>query len=503
MSIRKISGIETEFGIVARGLDVSPMVASSLLVNAYSDDGLSLRVWDFLNEAPHLDARGEWDPSAEYPHVESMMANAILTNGARYYVDHAHPEVSTPECATPSETVLYDRAAEMIITRSMERANARLATGTELVAYKNNSDGKGNSYGCHENYLVDRGLPFGRLQKCITAHFVSRQVFCGAGKVGSESRREGEDVPPFQLSQRADFFEEEVGLETTIRRPIVNTRDEPHADPTRFRRLHVIAGDANMSQVATWLKVGTTALVLACIEDNMFPDWLVIADPVTEVRRVSHDVSLRHAIRLVEGRSIKALDMQREIHQAVVTWMERTDDDCIGGEGPAVVAEWSRVLDGLSTDPSTVADTVDWVAKLRIIDGFTERHDLPMTDPRVRAIDLQYHDMRPDRCLATRAGLRALVDDSAAVGAMTAPPDSTRAYFRGRCVTAWPDRIVSANWDGIVVDTPGGLVRIPMMDPTKGTRTHVKSVLDGSASIDDLLTALTGSVERMEPDPGW
>jgi proteasome accessory factor A len=150
-----------------------------------------------------------------------------------------------------------------------------------------------------------------------------------------------------------------------------------------------------------------------------------------------------------------------------------------------------------------VADTVDWVAKLRIIDGFTERHDLPMTDPRVRAIDLQYHDMRPDRCLATRAGLRALVDDSAAVGAMTAPPDSTRAYFRGRCVTAWPDRIVSANWDGIVVDTPDGLVRIPMMDPTKGTKTHVKSVLDGSASIDDLLTALTGSVERMEPDPGW
>ena len=503
MSIKKISGIETEFGIVARGLDVSPMVASSLLVNAYSDDGLSLRVWDFLNETPHLDARGAWDPSAEYPHVESMMANAILPNGARYYVDHAHPEVSTPECATPSEVVRYDRAAELIITRSMERASARLAQGAELVTYKNNSDGKGNSYGCHENYLVERELPFGRLQKCITAHFVSRQVFCGAGKVGSENRREGENVPAFQLSQRADFFEEEVGLETTIRRPIVNTRDEPHADPTRFRRLHVIAGDANMSQVATWLKVGSTALVLACIEDNMFPDWLAIADPVTEMRLVSHDVSLGHAIALVDGRTITALDMQREIWSAVSDWMSRTPDDCIGGEGRTVLAEWSRVIDCLGHDPTLVADTVDWVAKQRIIEGFRERHGVAPTDPKVRAIDLQYHDMRPGKCLAARAGLRVLVDDPDAERAMTTPPVSTRAYFRGRCVATWPDRIVSANWDGIVVETTEGLVRIPMMDPTKGSQAHVQLLLDAHPSIDDLLVALAGTVERMDPDPGW
>lgn len=503
MAIQKISGIETEFGIVARGLDVSPMVASSLLVNAYSDDGLSLRVWDFLNETPHLDARGAWDPSAEYPHVESMMANAILTNGARYYVDHAHPEVSTPECATPSEVVLYDRAAEMIITRSMERASERLAAGAGLVAYKNNSDGKGNSYGCHENYLVERDLPFGRLQKFITSHFVSRQVFCGAGKVGSENRREGENVPAFQLSQRADFFEEEVGLETTIRRPIVNTRDEPHADPSRFRRLHVIAGDANMSQVATWLKVGSTALVLACIEDNMFPDWLVTADPVADIRMISHDVSLRHAVTLVDGRTITALDMQREIHSAVAGWLSRSSDDCIGGEGAAVLAEWSRVLDCLSSDPLLLADTVDWVAKRRMIDGFAERHGVGPADPRVRAIDLQYHDMRPGKCLAGKAGLRVMVDDADAARAMTQPPDSTRAYFRGRCVAEWPDRIVSANWDGIVVDTPEGLVRIPMMDPTKGSRAHVQPLIDGSRTIDDLLLRLTGTVERMDPDPGW
>lgn len=503
MSIRKIAGIETEFGIVARGLDVSPMVASSLLVNAFSDDGLSLRVWDFLNETPHIDARGEWDPTSEYPHVESLMANAILTNGARYYVDHAHPEVSTPECATPSEVVLYDRAAEFIIQRSMERAAARLAPGTELIAYKNNSDGKGNSYGCHENYLVERDVPFGRLQKFITSHFVSRQVFCGAGKVGVENPRDGEVAPSFQLSQRADFFEEEVGLETTIRRPIVNTRDEPHADPTRFRRLHVIAGDANMSQVATWLKVGSTALVLACIEDNVLPEWLVIADPVTEVRRVSHDPSLGHVVTLVDGRTISAIDMQREIHASVSGWLARTEDDCVGGEGTAILREWGRVIDALETDPMTVADTVDWVAKRRILDGYAERHGMAPMDTRLRAIDLQYHDMRPEKCLAARAGLRTLVDDSDATTAVSTPPDSTRAYFRGRCVATWPDRIVSANWDGIVVDTPDGLMRIPMMDPSKGSRAHVQTLLDEARSMDDVLAALSGGVERMEPDPGW
>lgn len=503
MATAKISGIETEFGIMARGLDVSPMVASSLLVNAYSDDGLSLRVWDFLNETPHVDARGEWDASAEYPHVESMMANAILTNGARYYVDHAHPEVSTPECSAPTQVVLYDRAAEMIISESMSRASRRLSNGAELVAYKNNSDGKGNSYGCHENYLVDRSVPFGRIQRGITAHFVSRQVYCGAGKVGVEQPRDGERRPAYQLSQRADFFEEEVGLETTIRRPIVNTRDEPHADPSRFRRLHVIAGDANMSQVATWLKVATTSLVLACIEDGMFPDRLTVADPVGEIRSVSHDVSLRHGIRLTDGSVCSAIEMQRQILEAVTTWSKTVTDDCIGGESGAVLAEWSRVLDALGTDPMQLADTVDWVAKLRIVEGFAARHDVGLDDPRLRAIDLQYHDMREEKCLARRAGLRVLVDDTAAAGAMTVPPDTTRAFFRGVCVARWPDRIISANWDGIVIDTPDGLVRIPMMDPMKGTRRLVGGLLENARSMDDLLAALTGTVERLEPDPGW
>jgi proteasome accessory factor A len=504
MAIPKVCGIETEYGIIARGLDITPTVASSLLVNAFSDDGLSLRVWDFVGETPHVDARGEWDARSEYPHVESLMANAVLTNGARYYVDHAHPEVSTPECLSPSEAVLYDRAGELIIEESMRRAATRLPAGTELVAYKNNSDGKGNSYGCHENYLVAREVPFGMLGRCITAHFVTRQVFCGAGKVGVEQQRDGEPVVPFQLSQRADFFEEEVGLETTIRRPIVNTRDEPHADPLRFRRLHVIAGDANMSQTATWLKLGTTALVLSMIEDGRFPAHLVLADPVTAVRRISHDPDMRHAVPTEDGTLLTALDIQSELCAAASAWLAGVDDDTVGGEGEAIVREWARVLDGLATDTRLVQDTVDWVAKHRLVKGYATRHSLPSHDPRLRAIDLQYHDMRAGKCLARRAGLVVTVDDRDAARAVSEPPATTRAFFRGECVRRFPDRIVSANWDGIVFETPEGLVRVPMMDPLKGTRDMTGTLLGSVTDADALIAALGGAAtERVEGDPGW
>ena len=504
MALPKVLGIETEYGIIARNLDVTPTVASSLLVNAYGDEGLALRVWDFLGETPHLDARGDWVPEGEYPHVESLMANAVLTNGARYYVDHAHPELSTPECASPSQVVLHDRAGELIIVESMRRALVRLPQGAELVAYKNNSDGKGNSYGCHENYLIAREVPFGRVQTAMLAHLVSRQVFCGSGKVGVEMPRQGEPRPWFQISQRADFFEEEVGLETTIRRPIVNTRDEPHANPARYRRLHVIAGDANMSQVATWLKVGSTALVLSCVEDGLFPDGLRPVDPVSAVRAVSHDITLGTTVETTDGRHLTALEVQYGILSAVRRWLDVTDDDTVGGESGRIVDEWQSVLDGLASDPGSVADTVDWVAKHRLVDAYANRHGLHRDDPRLRAIDLQYHDMRPDRCLSARAGLRTLVDDGSAGLARSEPPPDTRAWFRGACIARWPDRVVSANWDGIVFDTDEGLVRVPMEEPLKGTRDLIGGMLAGSATVEELLERLgPRSSEPVEVDPGW
>src|SRR5436305_854182 len=259
MAIRKVCGIETEYGIVLRGVGESnPVTASSLLINAYVSQQQRKVEWDFEDESPGRDARGFAREGAMAPEVETHLVNAVLTNGARYYVDHAHPEFSTPECADARECVLYDKAGERILARSMQAALQVLPPGQDIVVYKNNSDRKGNSYGTHENYLMDRAVPFGRIVQHVMPHFISRQIYTGAGKVGSEVLS-GDSQIPFQLTQRADFFEEEVGLETTLKRPIVNTRDEPHADAQKYRRLHVIVGDANMAELATYLKLGGTA----------------------------------------------------------------------------------------------------------------------------------------------------------------------------------------------------------------------------------------------------
>ncbi|MDQ1395451.1 MAG: Pup amidohydrolase, partial [Acidimicrobiaceae bacterium] len=273
MAIQKVCGIETEYGIVQLGTpEPNPISASSVLINAYVAE-LQRRVgWDFEDESPGNDARGFAREGSMPPEVETHLVNAVLTNGARYYVDHAHPEYSTPECAHALQATLYDKAGEHILVRSMEAAGRTLPPGQSIIIHKNNSDGKGNSYGCHENYLMDRNTPFGRIVQHVMPHFVTRQIYTGAGKVGSEASSTGGVDVTFQLSQRADFFEEEVGLETTLKRPIVNTRDEPHADAQKYRRLHVIVGDANLAEVPTFLKVATTSLVLSMIEDDWFGD---------------------------------------------------------------------------------------------------------------------------------------------------------------------------------------------------------------------------------------
>ena len=504
MAIEKICGIETEYGILARGFDATPMLASSLIVNAYSDEGLALRAWDFTDEHPDRDARNGWNPEADYPEVEVLMANSVLTNGARFYVDHAHPEISTPECRSISDVVLYDRAAEEVMRRALVRANTRLPDGAELRLYKNNSDGKGNSYGCHENYLVDRSTPFGRLSAQVTSHFVTRQVFTGAGKVGVENPREGEMRVGFQISQRADFFEEPVGLETTVRRPIVNTRDEPHCDASRWRRLHVIAGDANMSETATFLKVGTTALVLCMIEDDAFPAELLVADPVTEIRMVSHDTSLSHAVRLVDGRTLTAVEIQRTILDAARRWYESTGQECLGGDTAQVLDLWSDVLEGLSTDRSRLADRIDWIAKERLLTSMMRREGTSIDHPKMKMIDLQFHDVDPTRGLFPRLGMRTMCEQDDVVNAIEEPPTDTRAYFRGRCLRQWGKAVSSANWDSLVFDVGlPSLQRVAMMDPTKGTRSLTSGLFDRAADAADFLDLLGGDVEPVIDDPGW
>ena len=500
MSIAKVCGIETEYGIVVRDAELNAVTASSMLINAFLGRSETRTAWDFFDEQPGNDARGLLLGEILAPEVETHLVNTVLTNGARYYVDHAHPECSTPECRTASEVVLYDRAAEEVMRLSMQRAQA-LLNGGEIVVYKNNSDGKGNSYGCHENYLVDRAVPFGRLATQITPHFVSRQVFAGAGKVGCESPGAVPGDIAYQLSQRADFFEEEVGLETTLKRPIINTRDEPHCDAAKYRRLHVIVGDANMSEVATFLKVGTTAIVLAMIEDDAVGDDLVLAHPVTAIRQVSNDPMLRATVAMANGKRMTALDIQWQLLERARSWADRHGLEAVSvDDGKRILEEWEAVLDGLSTNPESMASVVDWVAKKRLVDGMAARHHLTPTDARLKAIDLQYSDLRREKSLALRCGLRTMVDAVAAQRAVDVPPESTRAWFRGSCLAKFPRDIVAANWDSIVFDVGRDpLRRVPMMEPLRGTRALTGDLIDSCDTAAELIAKLGATTGADQP----
>jgi proteasome accessory factor A len=426
--------------------------------------------------------------------VETHLVNAVLTNGARYYVDHAHPEFSAPECRDARQALLFDRAGEEILLRSMEAARSMLPEGQEIVVYKNNSDGKGNSYGCHENYLLDRATPFGRIVAHATAHLVSRQIFTGAGKVGSEMPGTRRDEVPFQLTQRADFFEEEVGLETTLKRPIINTRDEPHADAQKYRRLHVIAGDANMSEVQTFLKLGSTAIVLAMVDDDALGESIRFARPVAAMHQVSRDVGLAEPLLLADGTTMTALEIQWHLLGSARDYAERTGLEAVGHEvGEEILVRWESVLNALESDPLQLADQLDWVAKYRLFDGYRERHGLGWDDARLAAMDIQYHDLRPGSSLARRVGLERLTDDESVAAAVHDPPEDTRAYFRGRCLSRFADDIVAANWDSLVFDVGGSsLQRVPMMEPGRGTREAVGALIDASTSAADLLERLQG-----------
>ena len=492
MAIRKVCGIETEYGIVVRGGDNNPVAASSLLINAYVNATAPKVGWDFEDESPANDARGFDLADVFAPEIETALVNAVLPNGARYYVDHAHPEISMPEVVDADDVVRWDRAADEIVRASMRHADAVLPDDAELVVYKNNSDGKGNSYGCHENYLVDRSTPFGRVASQITAHFVTRQLYCGSGKVGTEEPGRKPGDVPFQLSQRADFFEEEVGLETTVKRPIVNTRDEPHCDARKYRRLHVIVGDANMSDVATFLKVGTTAILLAMIEDDVLGDEWTLARPVAAIHQISHDPTLTQRVTLRSGTSVTALDVQWALFELAHKYQHSHGLEAVGEAcGARVLMRWEEALTGLETDPTSMASTIDWVAKQRLVNGLATRHDLPSDHPKLKAVDLQYHDLRPDRGLAERVGLERLVAPAEARAAMTHPPMDTRAYFRGRCLGKYGDAVVAANWDSLVFDVGGpALQRVAMMEPLKGTARHVGRLIDESDTAEALLARL-------------
>jgi Pup amidohydrolase len=500
MSVRRIMGTETEFGVSVLGTpSANQMLASSQVVNGYANRTARTRRarWDFEEESPLRDARGfdltrsAADPS-QLTDEEVGLANLILTNGARLYVDHAHPEYATPECTNPLDVVKWDKAGEKVIVEAA--SNVDIPGQNPIVLYKNNTDNKGASYGSHENYLMRRSTSFADIVRYLTPFFVTRQIVCGAGRVGLG--QDGKGVG-FQISQRADFFEVEVGLETTLKRPIINTRDEPHADPEKYRRLHVIIGDANLCEISGYLKVGTTSLVLAMIEDQVLTNDLSVDGPVMQLHEVSHDTNLKHLLPLKNGTQVTAIDLQEAYLEAARSYVQDRFGDDADAQTLDVLERWQSVLDRLRTDPLECRRELDWVAKLALLESFRDRDGLAWDDPKLALIDLQYSDLRPEKGLYARLVARGQIDrlltDEQIDAAIMNPPEDTRAYFRGRCLAQYADRIAAASWDSVIFDIPGrdSLQRIPTMEPSRGTRAHVGLLLDRCKTAEELFAALT------------
>ena len=533
MSARRLVGLETEYGIIRPSMPkANATVLSAQIVDSYAqlvadhDSQARGARWDYADETPLQDARGfTVDRSAAHPtqltDVEpevdqsiwtsesvaldgndarvgstlyqekdstDVVMNMVLGNGARLYVDHAHPEYSSPESTTPRAAVLWDQAGDEVVRRAMATA-ARLGSG-ELLMYKNNTDNKSVSYGSHENYLVPRDIEFSSLVKGLTPFFVTRQIFCGAGRVGKGMLG---GIAEFQISQRADFFEAEVGLETTVNRPIINTRDEPHANWDKYRRLHVIIGDANLGQISTLLRVGTTNLVLSLIEAGMAPNFEV-ADPVIALQQISHDPSLQTKVRMRDGRQLSAIEIQREYLTAAQKHCAITGAD--DEDTAEILARWAEILDLLERDPMLAADQIDWIAKYKLITSFADRHSLAMSDPRVSLMDLQWADLRQDKGLyyrlAARGAIKTIFSQDEINRAVVEPPADTRAYLRGMTLQRYAPYVVAANWDALSFSVPGArrINRIFLPEPLDGTHEQVGHLFEAQLQIDEFIKQL-------------
>jgi len=489
-AIHKVIGTETEFGIALRGNpEFNPVLLSSILVNSYA--GLRARIqWSHEEESPGRDARGYGPEGGFIPDLDSGLVNVVLANGARLYVDHAHPEYSSPECYEPLEAVLYDKAGEIVVSRAQAGSVNVFDDGEELLIHKNNSDGKSNSYGAHENYLLSRQLAFGDVVSHMIPFMVSRQIFTGSGKLKSEN---GRPQVPYQITQRADFFEEEVGLETTLKRPLINTRDEPHGDPSKYRRLHVIVGDANMSEVQMLIKLGSTALMLSMLEEGVLDAPVGLSDPVTAHWQISHDPTLKHTVELEDGSQVTALNLQWSMFEQAAKYVESADLPETYG---LVISEWESILSDLESDPMLTADRLDWTAKLQLLNQYRERDELEWDDAKLASIALQYHDINPEKGLyyklANAGRIRRLFTDAEIAAAVDDPPERTRAYFRGECVRRYQDWLKAANWDSLVFDVGTDVhQRIPMMEPLNGTREMTEALLDASPDPQALIEGLS------------
>jgi len=489
MAIPTVMGTEIEFGIMVKNdPDFDPISSCVLIVNAYREDPDGKILWDYDQENPLADARGFQVEGEKYTpnQQENIARNKTLINGARYYVDHAHPEYSSPEVTNARDLVIHEKAGERVIEISRREANNLLPEGAQMLIYKNNSDRKGNSYGCHENYLMDRRTSFKKVVEPLLPFFSTRQIWCGAGKVGSESRNHPCD---YQLSQRADFFETEVALDTMVKRPIVNTRDEPHADREKYRRLHVIVGDSNMSEFTIYLRNGVTALILSMIEDGAISKDLTLRDPVRTIREVSHDLTLAQEVTMDDGTARTALEIQSDFLEMALAYTSSRSLDPVQKD---VLQKWQDVIEALGRDPMELDTKIDWVIKKRLIESYIGRKKLDWSDPQVQMLDLQYHDSRPDKglyyLLERQGKVERIVTDEEIQHAVYNPPRDTRAFFRGECLRRYPSEVFGVNWDSISFGLENeSIKRVMMAEPLKGTSEFVEELLDRSETAAVLL----------------
>jgi proteasome accessory factor A len=375
-----------------------------------------------------------------------MKSDLVLPNGARFYNDHTHPEYSTPECSTLHEIIAHDRAGERIIQHAANARNATLGLSS-VQLYKNNTDLHGHSYGCHDNYLISRTLPFDQLTGGLIPFLITRQIFSGAGKLGIEAQEKSYQPGMFQLSQRADFMETELSVDTMHNRPILNTRDEPHANRQKYRRLHLIVGDANMCEFATALKVGTTQLVLDLIAKGAAPQF-ELADPVAGIKMISRDPDLKAAIPLKSGKTITGLEIQKAYLSAAQHTFEESDTDTNW-----ILTNWETTLAQLEHNRAELIGRIDWITKHWLLESFAQEEHLEWTDPWLASLDLEYHNVNTERGLYL--GLeqegkthRFCTEDEIRT-AIQQGPTTTRASIRGLCVKKFRNEIQSVQWERI------------------------------------------------------
>ena len=494
-------GLENEYGISSTQ-NTDPITLSNRIVFAYAKHVYpesNIR-WDYDVENPLRDARGfdmsraDADPS-QLTDEGQAIPNLVLPNGARFYVDHAHPEYSAPEVLNPMDITKWDLAGEKIMKLAVS-LDAKEYPEDKIRVFKNNVDNKGSSYGTHENYQMKRVTEFSKIVKGLTPHFITRQIFCGAGRVGIGQKSE---TIGYQISQRADYIEAHVGLETTMKRPIINTRDEPHADPKISRRLHVIIGDANMSDFANILKVGSTALIISMIEDGFVEfDEVDLLNPVGVVKDISQDLEMKNIYITNQGKKYSAIDVQEWYLEKSKSYLSQRgyDDD-----SRQVIDFWEQALSGLRDNREDLADRIDWIAKLVLIRKYQEKNQLTFDDDLIKSLDFKYSEITSEdgiaQVLRRNGFLKEYIKPLEVEEAVTEPPVDTRAWFRGKSVSKFTKSLSAASWDSLIfdIDKNQPLFRLTTSDPLKATKTLTGDIINNSDTALDLVNSI-----RNNPD---